>query len=362
MSELNFFKVELHPLHTIGQLLPRISQSLSHAKNLEELTRPLLELLEHFSGLESTYLTQIDSKNGIQHVQFSHNSKTLIIPEGLSVPWDDTLCKRALAEECSYTNDVAGRWGDSDASRQLGIKTYASTPVRTSDGNLYGTLCGASAEGRPLSDEALNVFHMFSMLLAQFVERDRLVQDLQQVNAQLSSMALTDWLTGIPNRRALTIDLERLLSHARRARVWVLVAFIDLDGFKAINDKHGHEVGDQFLQAMAQRLKCCSRAGDILGRLGGDEFIIAGEGPPLSQTECDVDGRMRQRISEATAGKIELAGVALNYPGASIGVVRLDPHHTTPDSALQEADRAMYLDKKKRRSNLQEDRKTLPSG
>src|SRR4051794_10571094 len=112
-------------------LLLQLSDSVSSARTLEDLTRPMLEMLEAVSGLESTYLTMIDLDKGLQHVLYARNSRQMQIPEGLSVPWDDTLCKRALDEGRSYTGNVAECWGDSDAARDLGIQTYVSMPVRT---------------------------------------------------------------------------------------------------------------------------------------------------------------------------------------------------------------------------------------
>ena len=118
----------------MDQLLARIAQSLSSSKSLEQLTRTLLELLEEVSGFVSTYLTQIDFGKNVQHVLFSRNSARLTIPEGLSVAWGDTLCKRALDDGLRYAADVSERWGDSAAARDLGIKTYTSVPVRTGEG------------------------------------------------------------------------------------------------------------------------------------------------------------------------------------------------------------------------------------
>jgi len=128
----------------------QLSDSVARARTLEELTRPLLELLETVTGLESTYLTTIDLAEGLQRVVYARNSHDLQIPEGLTVPWGDTLCKRALDEGRLYTDNVGSIWGDSEAARLLGIQTYVSTPVRTDDGALYGTLCAASSRPQPM--------------------------------------------------------------------------------------------------------------------------------------------------------------------------------------------------------------------
>ncbi len=332
------------------QLLDRIARSLSKAKSLEELTRPLLELLAEVSGLESTYLTQVDLAKGIQHVRFARSRDPLTIPEGLQVDWGDTLCKRALEEHQRYVQNVPERWSDSAAARQLGIRTYASMPVRTADGALYGTLCAASAKERPQRPDTASVLEVFSLLIAQFVERDRLVHDLRQLNEQWTRMALTDGLTGLRNRRALTDDLAKLLAQCRRSRHGVLICFIDLDGFKAINDEFGHLAGDRFLQAMARRLEGALRAGDLLGRLGGDEFIVAGEGPALGDRLEDAAEALRGRLAQACVGTFLLDDRVLDYAGASVGAVALDPVSHDVDSALREADAAMYADKQARRN------------
>src|SRR6476661_6626205 len=122
-------------------MLAQLAQSLDAARTLEDLARPLLEMLQAVTGLESTYLTSIDERAGRQDILFSRNAGELDIPEGLSVPWADTLCRRALAEGRMQVDDVPERWGDSDAARALGLRTYVSVPVHTREGGLFGTLC-----------------------------------------------------------------------------------------------------------------------------------------------------------------------------------------------------------------------------
>ena len=115
--------------------------------------------------------------------------------------------------------------------------------------------------------------------VANFTEREQLLARLQEGSKRLATYTLTDPLTGLANRRALLDDLQRVLAHARREQLSVLVATIDLDGFKQINDRHGHASDGLFLQAVTQRLLPRMRESDLLGRLGGDEFVIIGLGP-----------------------------------------------------------------------------------
>lgn len=334
-------------------LLSQLSTSVSSARTLEDLTRPMLEMLEAVTGLESTYLTRIDSAQGLQHILYARNVRQMQIPEGLSVPWGDTLCKRALDEGRVYTDNVAECWGDSDAARQLGIQTYVSTPVRTDSGGLYGTLCAASAESRPLPPNAFNVLGLFARLIGQHVEREQLLQRLTEANAELAARAATDALTNLPNRRAFLDELRRMLAQAERDGRGVLVAFVDLDGFKSVNDLHGHEAGDEFLVAMARRLQDSLRAGDLLARLGGDEFVVASPGPAREEPDAQATAlAFGGRVAAATAGDFRLGHVVLNYGGASVGAVAVDPRSTGAEDALRQADAAMYAVKRGRRASL----------
>lgn len=334
----------------IDNLIERISTALDAEYTLEGLVRQLLEMLELVTNMESTYLTRIDAEGSQQQIVFSRNTKTMNIPEGLTVPWEDTLCKRALDEGRRYTCNVASVWGDSEAAKALGIVTYVSTPVTLADGSLYGTLCAASSEQRILTDHSEQVLQLFSQLIAQQIQNEQLMKKLQQANVALTAASYTDELTGLPNRRAVFDQLPRLFSRAKDDARYVLVAFADLDGFKQINDVHGHETGDDFLCAVGKRLKEEARGDEVVGRLGGDEFIVAGAGPAEYSEALRAATAFRTRLSTLLSGKYQLKSCVIDYEGPSIGVVAINPSTTTPDGALREADTLMYVDKKRRKN------------
>jgi diguanylate cyclase len=330
-------------------LVSQISTALVGETSFEGLVRQLLTLLELATEFESTYLTKIDLDASNQSILFARNSKSMTIPEGLTVPWGDTLCKRALDEGRVYTDDVPACWGDSNAAKALGIVTYVSTPIRLEDGSLYGTLCAASTDKKPLTDRGEQVLRLFGKLISQQIEKEKLVQELQEANETLRTHSYVDALTGLPNRRAVMENLPRQFALARRNHQSVLIAFVDLDGFKQINDQFGHHTGDAFLVEVGRRLQVGLRGGDVLGRLGGDEFVLAGLCSATSDTAEIAILALRTRLQKTLPGRYKLPGAAFDYAGASFGIIVADPETTVPEHALNEADAAMYREKKKRK-------------
>ena len=325
----------------MDRLLAQLSQSVETARTLEDLVRPLLEMLEAVTGLDSTYLTSIDLAAQRQSVVFSRNSGSLQIPEGIDVPWDDTLCRRALEEGRVQCDDVPARWGDSDAARALGLQTYVSVPVRMGDGALFGTLCAASAGRHVIDADAENVLRLFSRLIGYHIERERLIEQLRRANEELSESALSDPLTGLPNRRSLAQELNRMLARGQRDDRALVVAFIDLDAFKPINDRHGHAAGDHLLRTIAARLLQCVRKTDTVARLGGDEFVVVVDGF-LSFAQLHA---LARKIVDVVGEPVEWRDASLSC-SVSIGVAAYPPAASW-EALIDAADRAMYQAKAK---------------
>jgi len=314
---------------------------------LEAVIRPLLRLLEEVTGLHSTYFTLIDEQAGVQRVLYARNSGSLQLPEGLSVPWEDTLCRRAILEGQRYTADVASCWGDSEAARELGLQTYLSQPIRLGDETLLGTLCAASDESIEVSAEAMETLDTFAELIARYVDSERLLRQLVSENRTLAQHANTDPLTGIANRRALLQELTRRLEQSAGAGGRLHVAFIDLDGFKAINDQHGHDAGDRFLIEMAHRLVGGCQADDLVARFGGDEFVIVRQAGEDTSAEREA---VKAALEALTAGEFRVCGERIQYPGASVGVITSTPSDTDAMTLLQLSDAEMYTRKRARKA------------
>ncbi len=158
---------------------------------------------------------------------------------------------------------------------------------------------------------------------------------------QLEYAAHHDALTKLPNRVLLTDRLEQAIVQSRRRNRLLAVVFLDLDGFKAVNDVHGHEVGDQLLVAVSQRLKGVLREGDTLARIGGDEFVAVLIDLEHAK-ECEA---VLARMLRVAADPI-LIGDAVLRVSASIGATLYPGDPANGDTLLRHADHAMYQAKR----------------
>ena len=179
----------------------------------------------------------------------------------------------------------------------------------------------------------LGLIGLLTLLAAEY--RHRLRREHQ---------ALHDPLTGLANRDLFHALVDAAFTRCARAGTTAVVLVIDLDGFKQINDAHGHGCGDLALCAFARRLDSCVRAGDIVARLGGDEFGILLVEPATLDGAQSIIARLREDfampVHEHIAGRLALR--------ASIGAAELGGR-VSPGDALTGADAAMYADKRSRR-------------
>ncbi len=181
-----------------------------------------------------------------------------------------------------------------------------------------------------------------------------LVQDVSarvQAAEQLRYIAEHDSLTGLPNRSVLHSLVDRALQRARRTRELVALLFIDLDGFKAVNDTYGHAAGDEVLKEVARRLRVTVRATDTVSRLGGDEFVVLLEGDVGEQTPTLVGERILNTFQSAFHFSAPYGGAGVRREGearlgASIGIAKHPPLESHVDALFKRADAAMYKAKR----------------
>ena len=170
--------------------------------------------------------------------------------------------------------------------------------------------------------------------------------------AEIHQLAFYDALTGLPNRRLLLEQLKKAMLSISRDRTHGALFFIDLDNFKELNDTLGHDVGDQLLRQVAQRLLGCVRKHDVVARLGGDEFVIMVEGLGLGQQASAVFAEQIAKSALCALGKpYEIDGRP--YKGtASIGLAMLADDSPSMDVVLKQADLAMYQSKSAGRNTV----------
>ncbi len=171
----------------------------------------------------------------------------------------------------------------------------------------------------------------------------------KEQEARIRHMAHHDTLTDLPNRSLLSDRLDQALLLAQRNQTCVAVLFLDLDKFKPVNDAWGHEVGDQLLRAVSQRLQECVRASDTVSRMGGDEFVLL-----LSPIEQMQDAQaVAEKIRAAIDQPFALADAHLAHIACSIGIALYPAHGQAGEELLRRADDAMYIAKEAGRNRVQ---------
>ena len=207
----------------------------------------------------------------------------------------------------------------------------------------------ASARLMPRLEEARRLPQPAQSLVMQLsAEVERLEAELAAARAEaeaLAARAEQDPLTGLANRRGFERELARTLSYVQRYTATAALFYLDLDGFKAINDRRGHAAGDAVLKAVAATLVTHVRASDRVARLGGDEFALT-----LWNISLD-DAEHKARAIEAMVAALPEGqnGSGQSELGASVGVTMLSGDDT-PAVAEARADRAMYVRKTARKA------------
>lgn len=178
---------------------------------------------------------------------------------------------------------------------------------------------------------------------------------------QIHQMAFHDTLTRLPNRRMLNDRLGQAMAASARSGLYVTVMFIDLDNFKPLNDKHGHDIGDLLLIQVAERLKGCVRGMDTVARFGGDEFVVMIRELATERAESVIEaGIIAEKIRLCLAEPFHLTVKKIGMPEeiiehrctASIGVVVFYNHEASQDAILKCADAAMYQAKESGRNSV----------
>ncbi len=221
-----------------------------------------------------------------------------------------------------------------------GLASVFTFPMRHGDQqlgalDLYSDTIGA------LSGADMEVAQTLADVAAAYILNAQIQAELQSLSAHAIDGSLHDPLTGLANRTLLLSRLSYALLRTRATANTLAVFFIDMDNLKAINDVHGHQVGDELLIAVAGRLSALVRVGDTLARLSGDEFVLVfGDLKNIEEVEA-----VAVRVLGVLSGRFGLSECEVQST-SSIGIATADAAGMLPEELLHNADEAMYRSKR----------------
>lgn len=242
----------------------------------------------------------------------------------------DTIEELALSAQ-----DVETEFPElAEGLRSVHREALSITPLHGDDQRL-GVLVCFFARAREFDDEFLELQRALGRQASQTLTRVRLQRELEY-------QALRDPLTGVLNSQSVAESLEEAVTDAALTREPLSVLFLDVDSFKAINDTYGHLAGDTVLRTLAHRLAHSVRADDVVGRIGGDEFVAI-----CTRADAEIAAGIGERILEHCREPIETPSGVVSV-SVSIGLSSFDPgseRTPTADDLLVRADGAMYVSK-----------------
>jgi diguanylate cyclase (GGDEF)-like protein len=227
------------------------------------------------------------------------------------------------------------------AMRTARLEGLAAFPLLR-DHSPFGVVAAFFARKRPLEPEAVALVEAITRQASQALSRIRLQEEL-------AHLALHDQLTGLANRALLREHIEAAIAGSARSTEPLAMMFLDLDGFKRINDRLGHATGDDVLREVAARLKTMVRESDVIGRFGGDEFIVL-----CPETDHDAAAAIAERLRATIGEPIEWLPDGFSI-SASVGVVvqrAVADERPTTDGMLELADAEMYRAKNAGRNRV----------
>ncbi|SFE91809.1 putative bifunctional diguanylate cyclase/phosphodiesterase [Blastococcus tunisiensis] len=323
--------------------------SLLHAGDTQEALGDFLDSVRSAFRAEMAELVLLGptGREGAT-VSRSREGTEPVVMAALDDPEDHhRLLRLATASGALTTRTGTGRGAPLDSyAAGHGLKDAVAAALRTED-RVHGLLLvgGRIGDVTTFTSRDLALLETFARHVATSLERGRLEENLRQVTdlkEQLRHQALHDPLTGLPNRTLFLDRARQAVDAAGCSDVWPAVLYLDLDGFKPVNDTYGHEAGDVLLRTVADRLRGCLRPADTAARLGGDEFVVLLTGP------IDRFGvtRVIQRIREQLEVPVLLGDDVVTTVGASIGVALGEAGLPDADTLVRHADVAMYAAKR----------------
>ena len=328
----------------------RLLQEGSLAVSVEEAGEALARVTQEALEAEQATLLMRDDQDRIEYLKtvgadgdFERTLREHVVGR----PADFRLWRVAArhAKPIFVENAAASRLMPPELVEALGLKSYVAFPLLAEARTLGLVFCSHTTAPRRWSNEERQLVEQLALEGSLVVENAALRATEQQRLDELSHQAFHDSLTELPNRALFADRLGLALARTERRKVAVAVLFLDLDDFKPINDRFGHDAGDRLLRAVAERVRACVRPEDTVARLGGDEFTIL--------LEDIVDVRyaigVAERIEEALHEPFPIDGHEATVT-ASIGIAVSSGRDATPEDLMRSSDQAMYQAKRKGRA------------
>jgi diguanylate cyclase (GGDEF)-like protein/PAS domain S-box-containing protein len=325
------------------QLEFAVTRVLAEAQSSTEAIQGVLKAIGELGGWAYGGHWQHDPASGkvcCREVWYADEPRAVAFAEKLRgrsstpTPSGGMVCQVFLTGTPQWIEDLADTHGlrRRDLAMAAGLRTAWAFPVLMGSES-FGSIEFYGTERVPRDAALLEYARTLGSQIGQYLAR-------KEAEAHLQFYADHDALTGLPNRAMFSRRLAQALAQATRHGRGAAVLFIDLDGFKAVNDSLGHDAGDHVLKEVALRLRDGLREGDTLGRQGGDEFVVLIEDAATREGLADV----AEKILETVARPVEVAGVSYALT-ASVGISLSPEHGTDAQVLLQRADMAMYRSK-----------------
>ncbi|VXB34814.1 conserved hypothetical protein [Pseudomonas sp. 8O] len=304
-----------------GYLLTGNEQYLApYERAIGQLDEQLLLLVE--TPMLSAYKPDIDAIAGLSQLKRNELAQTIVVRREQG----QSAAQRMLAEDVGkfYMDEMRVRIGNIERGVTASLEKQKADLEWRSDLALWGG--GGVA------------LLMLGLLTLLFIDLRRDLSERAELLERLTFESQHDSLTQVPNRRAFNEMLDQALALARRGERQVALLYLDLDGFKPINDQYGHAGGDAILKAVVARWQGLMREGEVLARLGGDEFAVIAAG------DAGAVERLAQRLIEALDVPLleQFPDVRV---GVSVGLARYAEHGEDRRRLIAAADAAMYLAK-----------------
>ncbi len=255
--------------------------------------------------------------------------------EPIQVTRSQSMCARSFeSTDVTYVPDATMDERFADNPHVTGelenIRLYVAAPLVLSSGHSIGTLCAYGPEPAELTGLQIDRLRDLAAMTVRMLE-------LRKAAGALALAAARDPLTGLPNRTMFEDALHRAFERRLRGGTAPGVLFLDLNGFKSVNDRFGHAAGDAVLRIVTERLLDSVRATDVLSRYGGDEFVVLVEDATAESLDL-----LAHRLHQALSQPVEVAGEQVGVVSASIGMAVPEGAQDTPAALLARADAEMY--------------------